>query len=98
MPEPSYTSRPELDQYRFHPMVTLLAPLACVLVQVEAPRLWPPLAYLDLPQLAPIFFALSRRSPIAGTVTGTLIGLFQDGLPNHPFGTFGIAKGLIGYC
>jgi rod shape-determining protein MreD len=85
MPEHSYTSRRELDQYRFHPVVTVLAPLACILVQVEAPRLWPPLALLDLPLLAVIFFALSRRSP-------------QDGLTNHPFGIFGIAKGLIGYC
>jgi rod shape-determining protein MreD len=98
MPEHSYTSRRELDQYRFHPIVTVLAPLACILVQVEAPRLWPPLAFLDLPLLAVIFFAVSRRSPIAGTVTGTVIGLFQDGLTNHPFGIFGIAKGLIGYC
>jgi len=98
MPEHSYTSRRELDQYRFTPWVTVLAPLACILVQVELPRLWPPLALLDLPLLAVIFFAVSRRSPIAGTVTGTLIGLFQDGLTNHPFGIFGIAKGLIGYC
>ena len=98
MPEHSYTSRRELDQYRFHPVVTVLAPLVCILVQGEAPRLWPPLSILDLPLLAVIFFAVSRRSPIAGTVTGTLIGLFQDGLTNHPFGIFGIAKGFIGYC
>jgi len=98
MPEHSYTSRQELDQYRFTPWVAVLAPLACILVQVELPKLWPPLALLDLPLLAVIFFAVSRRSPIAGTVTGTLIGLFQDGLTNHPFGVFGIAKGLIGYC
>jgi rod shape-determining protein MreD len=98
MPEHSYTSRRELDQYRFHPVVTVLVPLVCILLQVEAPRLWPPLALLDLPLLSVIFFAVSRRSPIAGTVTGTLIGLFQDGLTNHPFGIFGIAKGLIGYC
>ena len=53
---------------------------------------------LDLPLIAVIFFAISRRSPIAGTVTGTLIGLFQDALTNHPFGVYGIAKGLIGYA
>ena len=47
--------------------------------------------------IATIFFAVSRRSPIAGTVTGTLIGLFQDGLTNHPFGVDGIAKGVVGY-
>jgi rod shape-determining protein MreD len=34
---------------------------------------------------------------ITGTITGTLIGLLQDGLTNHPFGVYGIAKGVIGY-
>lgn len=97
MAEHSYTSRQELDQYRFHPAVSLLAPLACVLLQVLLPKLWPRLAILDLPLIAAIFFAVARRNPISGTITGTLIGLFQDGLTNHPFGVFGIAKGLIGY-
>jgi rod shape-determining protein MreD len=97
MVEHSYTSRQELDQYRFHAAVTLLAPLTCVLLQVLLPKLWPGLAILDLPLVATIFFAVARRSPIAGTITGTLIGLFQDGLTNRPFGVYGIAKGLIGY-
>jgi rod shape-determining protein MreD len=97
MAEHSYTSRRELDQYGFHPAVTLLAPLACILLQVMLPKTLPWLAVLDLPLIATIFFAVSRRSPIAGTVTGTLIGLFQDGLTNHPFGVNGIAKGIIGY-
>jgi rod shape-determining protein MreD len=98
MAEHSYTSRRELDQYSFHPLVTVLTPLACILLQVELPKLWPRFSILDLPLIAVIFFAFSRRSPIAGTVTGTLIGLFQDALTNHPFGVYGIAKGLIGYC
>jgi rod shape-determining protein MreD len=97
MAEHSYTSRRELDQYGFHPAVTILAPLACILLQVELPKLVPWLAILDLPLIATIFFAVSRRSQIAGTVTGTLIGLFQDGLTNHPFGVNGIAKGIVGY-
>jgi rod shape-determining protein MreD len=97
MAEHSYTSRRELDQYGFHPAVTILAPLACILLQVTLPKLVPWLAILDLPLIATIFFAVSRRSQIAGTVTGTLIGLFQDGLTNHPFGVNGIAKAIIGY-
>ena len=79
MAELSYTSRREIDQYGFHPAVTLLAPLGCILLQ------------------ATIFFAVARRSPIAGAVTGSLIGLVQDGLTNHPFGVNGITKALIGY-
>jgi rod shape-determining protein MreD len=97
MPEHSYTSRQELDQYGFNPAVTLLAPLALLILQAILPKTFPRLAILDLPLIATIFFAVSRRSPIAGTVTGTLIGLFQDGLTNHPFGINGIAKGIVGY-
>jgi rod shape-determining protein MreD len=97
MAEHSYTSRRELDQYAFHPAVTILAPLACILLQAVLPKTFPALAILDLPLIATVFFAVSRRSPIAGTVTGTIIGLFQDGLTNLPFGVNGIAKGIIGY-
>ena len=97
MVEHSYTSREEMDQYGFHPGVTLLAPLVCLLLQAMLPKTFPWLIHIDLPLIATIFFAVSRRSPIAGTVTGTVIGLFQDGLTNHPFGVDGIAKGIIGY-
>ena len=97
MAEHSYTSRRELDQYSFHPAVTLLAPLLCILLQVVLPKVWPRLIILDLPLVATIFFAVARRNPVAGTVTGTVIGLFQDGLTNQPFGVNGIAKSMIGY-
>lgn len=97
MPEHSYTSRRELDQYHFHPAVTVLVPLACLLLQAIMPKAFPLLSILDLPLIATIFFAIARRNQIAGTVMGTLIGLFQDGLTNHPFGVNGIAKGIIGY-
>jgi rod shape-determining protein MreD len=97
MAEHSYTSRRELDQYVFHPAVTVLVPVAAVLLQSVLPRLWGRLEILDLPLIIVIFFALSRRSPIAGTVTGTVIGLFQDGLTSQPFGINGIAKAIIGY-
>jgi rod shape-determining protein MreD len=97
MAEHSYTSRQELDQYAFHPAVTLLVPVAAVLLQAVLPRLWTRLMILDLPLIVVIFFALSRRSPIAGTVTGTCIGLFQDGLTSLPLGVNGIAKAVVGY-
>ena len=97
MAEHSYTSRRELEQYHFHPAVTLLAPLICVLVGAILPRVWPRLEILDLPLIATVFFAVSRRSPVAGAVTGTLIGLVQDSLTDQPFGVYGIAKAIIGY-
>jgi rod shape-determining protein MreD len=97
MAEHSYTSRAELDQYAFRPVVTVLAPLLCILLQAMLPKTWAKFDYVDLPLIAVIFFAVSRRNPITGTITGTLIGLLQDGLTSHPFGVFGIAKGVIGY-
>jgi rod shape-determining protein MreD len=97
MPEHSYTSRRELEQYHFHPAVTLLAPLVCVLLGAMLPRISPRLAILDLPLIATVFFAVSRRNPAVGAATGTLIGLLQDALTDQPFGVYGIAKTIIGY-
>lgn len=97
MRERSYTSRQELDQYAFRPAVALLIPLACIVIQVLLPKWVLARVGIDLPLLAVIYFSVARRSPIAGTLTGTLIGLFQDGLTNLPFGIYGIAKAIIGY-
>lgn len=97
MAEHSYTSRRELEQYHFHPAVTVLAPLVCVLLGAMLPRISPRFSILDLPLIATVFFAVSRRNPVAGALTGTLIGLLQDALTDQPFGVYGIAKAIIGY-
>jgi rod shape-determining protein MreD len=93
----SYTSRRELDEHTFHPAVALLVPIAFIVLQALLPKPFPRLAILDLPLIATIFFAVSRRSPIAGTFTGAAIGLLQDALTNQPIGVNGMAKALIGY-
>ena len=54
MPEHSYTSRRELDQYVFHGAVTVLVPVAAVLLQSVLPRLWGRLEILDLPLIVVI--------------------------------------------
>jgi rod shape-determining protein MreD len=95
--EHSYTSRAELDQYAFHPAITIFVPLVCLILQALLPHIFSRLAILDLPLIAAIFFSFARRSPIKGTVTGTLIGLFQDGISGNHFGVFGIAKAVVGY-
>jgi rod shape-determining protein MreD len=94
----SYTSRRELDEHDFHPAVTLLVPLGFIVLQALLPKPFPKLAILDLPLIATIFFAVSRRSPIAGTFTGAAIGLVQDALTNQPIGVNGITKAIIGYA
>jgi len=93
----SFTSRRELAQHSFHPAVTLLVPLAAIVLQALLPKPLPRLAILDLPLIITLFFAVSRRNPISGTLTGAAIGLLQDTLTAQPIGINGIAKSIIGY-
>jgi rod shape-determining protein MreD len=93
----SYDSRRELEEHSFHPAVAILVPLAAILLQALLPKPLPRLAILDLPLIITIFFAVSRRSPIAGALTGATIGLLQDALTNQPIGVNGLSKTLIGY-
>lgn len=93
----SYTSRRELEQHSFPPAVSLLVPIAAILLQGLLPKPFPRLAILDLPLIVTIFFAVSRRNPVAGTLTGAAIGLLQDALTNQPIGVNGMAKSVIGY-
>jgi len=93
----SYTSRRELEQHTFSPAVTLLVPLLAILLQSFLPKPFPRFAILDLPLIAVLFFAVSRRSPISGTLTGAIVGLLQDALTNQPIGVNGMAKAAIGY-
>jgi rod shape-determining protein MreD len=93
----SYTSRRELEQHTFHPAVAVLVPLGAILLQALLPKPFPRLAILDLPLIVTVFFAVSRRNPIAGTLTGAAIGLLQDALTNTPIGVNGMAKSVIGF-
>ena len=93
----SYTSRRELEQHSFPPAVTILVPVVAILLQALLPRPFPRLSILELPLIITVFFAVSRRSPIAGTVTGAVIGLLQDALTGQPIGVNGMAKSVIGY-
>jgi rod shape-determining protein MreD len=94
----SYMSRREVEQQSFSLPVAVLVPLAAILLQVLLPRLFASLAILDLPLVVTLFFAVSRRSPIAGTATGAAIGLLQDVLTNQLIGVNGMAKAVIGYA
>jgi rod shape-determining protein MreD len=91
-------SRREVEQQSFGLTVALLVPLGAILLQVLLPKAMPRLAILDLPLIVTLFFAISRRNPIAGTITGGTIGLLQDVLTSQPIGVNGMAKSLIGYA
>jgi rod shape-determining protein MreD len=94
----SYMSRREVEQQSFSLPVAIFVPLGAILLQVLLPRLLPALTILDLPLVVTLFFAVSRRSPIAGTTTGATIGLLQDVLTSQPIGVNGMAKSVIGYA
>jgi rod shape-determining protein MreD len=72
-------------------------PLAAILFQVYVPRFIMDLAYLELPILVTVYFALTRRSPISALLYGASVGLVQDSLSHHPLGMYGIVKTLVGY-
>ena len=95
----TYTSREQIEVYRFSLPVTLMVPLLAVFLQVFLPLRFPFFAIFDLPLLVVIFFAMARRSQVAGLVTGAAIGLLQDSLAgaHHPLGLYGIAKTVVGY-
>jgi rod shape-determining protein MreD len=82
---------------KFNVASIVLIPLVAILFQVYVPRFVTYLSYLELPLLVTVYFALMRRSPIAGVLFGAGIGLAQDSLSSHPLGMFGIVKTLVGY-
>jgi rod shape-determining protein MreD len=82
---------------RFRLIWLVVIPLVAVLSQVYVPRFIPFLAYLELPLLITVHFALSRGGPIPALFYGMFIGLVQDSLSHQPIGMYGIVKTLVGY-
>lgn len=93
----SRNSRREMEVHRFHPAVWILVPAFSIFLQAYLPLRFPTVAMLDLPLLVVIYFAVSRRGPIAGTFVGLVIGLIQDSLTHLPLGINGIIDCVIGY-
>lgn len=93
----TYTSREQIEVYRFSPPVAILVPLLAIFLQAFIPLRFPFFSIFDLPLLVVIFFAMARRSQVAGLLTGACIGLLQDSLTHYPIGVYGIAKTFVGY-
>ena len=91
------SSRREMESPEFPWPIMLAAPLLAVFLQAFLPLRFPRLDVFDLPLLVVIYFSVSRRSPIAGTLTGAVVGLLQDGVTHRPFGIHGIANTIIGF-
>jgi rod shape-determining protein MreD len=82
---------------RFARWGLVVIPLTAILFQFYVPRWFPFLGYLEFPLLVTVYFALMRRSQIAGIFIGCSIGLVQDSLSHQPIGMFGLIKTLVGY-
>jgi rod shape-determining protein MreD len=93
----TYTSREQIEVYRFTVPVAIVVPLLAIFLQAFVPLRFPWFNIFDLPLLVVIFFAMARRSQITGLLTGACIGVLQDSLTHHPLGLYGIAKTVVGY-
>lgn len=97
----SLTSREQVAVHEFSWPAVIFIPLVAVLIQIFIPVRARFLPIIDLPFLVTIFFAVARRNPITGCLTGCAIGLMQDLFagpgPIHPLGMYGIALTIIGY-
>jgi rod shape-determining protein MreD len=89
--------RREMEAPHFPWTVTLLVPLLAIFLQGYLPLRFPRMDVFDLPLLMTIYFAITRRSPVVGTLTGATIGLIQDGVTHRPFGINGISNTIIGF-
>ena len=95
----SLTSREQVAVHEFSWPAVIFIPLVAVLIQIFIPVRARFLPIIDLPFMVTIFFAVARRNPITGCLTGCAIGLMQDLFagPSHPLGMYGIALTIIGY-
>jgi rod shape-determining protein MreD len=93
----SYTSREQVEVYRFSFPVAIGVPLLALFLQALLPLRIPFISRFDLPLLVTIFFAITRRNPVSGLLTGAVIGLLQDSLTHQPLGVYGISKTIVGF-
>jgi rod shape-determining protein MreD len=90
-------SRREIEIHRYPVLIYALVPVGALVLQAWLPRVMGRFAWFDLPLVVTVFFALSRRNPIQGSVMGGILGIFEDALTGHAIGINGVAKTLVGY-
>ncbi|MCC6588188.1 MAG: rod shape-determining protein MreD [Bryobacterales bacterium] len=88
-------SRPR--KYQLRPVALIVAPIVALILQLYIPVFVTQFAFLELPLLVTVYFALMRRDQVAGILIGCTIGIVQDALSHNPLGMFGIVKTLVGY-
>ena len=93
----SAESRREYEIHRYPALIYVLVPVVAIVLQAWLPRILGRFIWFDLPLVVTVFFALSRRNPIQGSILGGVLGIFEDALTGHAIGINGIAKTLVGY-
>jgi rod shape-determining protein MreD len=86
-----------VEVYRFGFLSSVLLPVSALFLQAFVPLRLHFLSIFDLPFLVVVYFAVVRRSQIAGLMTGAVVGLLQDSLTSKPIGLYGIANTIVGY-
>lgn len=93
----SADARREMEIHRYPVLIYALVPVLAVVLQAWLPRVLGRFAWFDLPLVVTVFFGLSRRNPIQGSLLGGTLGIFEDALTGHAIGINGVAKTLVGY-
>src|SRR5215467_10248559 len=93
----SLTSREEIEVHKFSWLVSIGIPALALFLQIFVAKWLGFLRIFDFPLLVTIFFAVARRRPISGLMTGAVIGTLQDIFAGTKIGLNGIAKTMIGY-
>jgi rod shape-determining protein MreD len=93
----SVESRRDIEIRRYPALIYAMVPVLAVVLQAWLPRLLGRFAWFDLPLVVTVFFALTRRNAIQGSILGGILGIFEDALTGHAIGINGVAKTLVGY-
>ena len=74
----SADDRRDYEIHRYPVLIYALVPIAALVLQAWLPRVMGRFAWFDLPLVVTVFFALSRRNPIQGSLLGGVLGIFED--------------------
>ncbi len=91
------TTRREMEAPSYPWFLVVFLPLLAVGIQAYLPLRFPRLDIFNLPLLVVIYFSVTRRNPISGTLTGMVVGLMQDALTQRPLGINGISQTVVGF-
>jgi rod shape-determining protein MreD len=90
-------SRRDVEVHSFPLIISIMVPLVALGLQAYLPLHFWLFGIVDLPLIVTLYFSVARRNPIAGTLTGAIIGIAQDALTQQPIGINGISKAIIGF-